>query len=52
VAGLDELGIAVGAVERAQKGVDPVAGVPVDAVDAPLAQALQEIDGDELRQAR
>src|SRR4029453_5020173 len=49
VAGLDEVGIAVSPVERAEEGVDPVAGVAVDAVDAPLAQALQEIVRDELR---
>ena len=39
VARLDELGIPVRAVERAEEAVDPVAGIPVDAMDAPLAQA-------------
>ena len=48
VAGLDEVGVAVGPVERAEEGIDPVAGVAVDPVDAPLAQALQDVVGDEL----
>ena len=48
VTGLDEVGVAVGPVERAEERVDPVAGVAVDAVDVPLAQALQEVVGDEL----
>ena len=38
---LDELGIALRAVERAEEPVDPVAGIPVDAVDAPLAEACE-----------
>ena len=50
VARLDELGPALllRAVERAEEGVDPVARVAVDALDPPLAQALQDVVGDEL----
>ncbi len=48
VARLDELRVAVGAVERAQERVDPVARVAVDAVDAPLAEAFEDVVGDEL----
>src|SRR5207248_9113187 len=48
VAGLDEVGIAVRAVERAEERVDAVARVPVDAVDVPLAQAFQDVVSDEL----
>ena len=44
-------GVAVSPVERADDAVDPVAGIAVDAVDAPLAQALQQIIGDELAHA-
>ena len=48
VARLDELGIAVSAVERAEEGVDPVARIAVDAPDAPLAQPLQDVIGNQL----
>ena len=47
MASLDEP-VAVGPVERAEEAVDPVPRVAVDALDAPLAQAFQEIVGDEL----
>src|SRR5207253_9760544 len=45
---LDEVGVALRAVERADDGVDPVARVTVDPVDAPLGQALEQEVGDEL----
>ena len=41
-----------GAVERAEEAVDPVAGIAVDAVDAPLAQALENEVDDELGHLR
>src|SRR5207248_10256307 len=47
VARLDELGVAACAVERAEKRVDPVAGVAVDAPYAPFAQPLEDVVGDE-----
>jgi hypothetical protein len=45
---LRELGIVVCPFERAEEAVDPVTGVAVDAVDSPLAQALENEVGDEL----
>src|SRR5213075_2419491 len=48
VADLDQLRVAAGAVEGAEEGVDPVTGVAVDAVDAPLAEALEREIGNEL----
>ena len=41
VTNLDELGIAVGAVERAEDGVDPVAGIAVEAMHSPLPQPVE-----------
>ena len=49
VARLDELGVAVSAVEGPEEAVDPVAGVAVHAVDARLAQALQHVVRNQLR---
>ena len=48
VARLDELGVIICAVERAEEAVDPVPRVAVDAVDPPLAQALQNEIGNQL----
>ena len=48
VADLDEPRVAVGAVERAEKAVDAVAGIPEQTVDAPLAEALQNEIGSRL----
>src|SRR5213079_1524788 len=48
-ADLDELGIAAGAVEGAEEGVDAVAGVAVDPVDAPLGQPFEHVVSDEFR---
>jgi hypothetical protein len=47
VADLDELRIATCAVEGAEEGVDPVAGVAVDPVDAPLGQPLENVVSDQ-----
>src|SRR4051812_46644177 len=48
VAHLNELRLAAGAVERPEKRIDPVARIPVDAPDAPLAQPLQNVIGNQL----
>ena len=48
VARLDELGVGLRPVERAEEPVDPVARVAVDAVDAPLAETLEDEVGNEL----
>ena len=48
---LDELRVAFRAVERPEESVDPVARIAVDAVNAPLAQALEDVVGDELSHA-
>src|SRR5581483_7725078 len=45
---LDELGVAVRPVECSDESVDPVAGIAVDAVHAPLAEALEDEVGDHL----
>ena len=47
VADLDELRIAAGTVEGAEEGVDPVAGVAVDPVDAPIGQPLEDVVSDQ-----
>src|SRR2546423_4791510 len=49
VADLDELGIAAGAVEGAQKGVDAVPRVAIDSVNAPLGQPLEDVISDQFR---
>src|SRR5207302_10308324 len=49
VACLDEVELVLRAVERAEEGVDPVAGIAVDPLDAPLPEALEHVVGDELR---
>ena len=48
VANLDELRVAARPIECAEQRVDPVAGIAVNALDAPLAQALEDEVGDEL----
>src|SRR5439155_26801332 len=48
VAHLDELGVAVGAVERAEKAVDAVTRIPVDAVNPPLREAFEHKVRDDL----
>src|SRR5438105_1257382 len=48
VADLDELRVPIRAVEGAQEGVDPVAGIAVHAVDSPLGEALQDVISDQL----
>jgi hypothetical protein len=45
---LRELRILVGTLECAEEAVDPVTGVPVDAVDSPVTQSLQDEVCDEL----
>ena len=45
---LDELRVAVGAVERPQESVDPVARIAEQAMYSPFAQAFQDVVGDEL----
>jgi len=47
VAGLDQLRVPIGAVQRSEHRVDPIAGIAVDAVDAPLTQALEQVVRDE-----
>src|SRR3954471_8440034 len=42
VPGLQEADLAAGAIERTHDTVDAVAGITVDAIDAPVAQALHE----------
>ena len=49
VADLDELWVAARAVEGAEEGVDAVAGVAVDPVDAPLGQPFEHVVSDEFR---
>jgi hypothetical protein len=46
VAHLHELDLVADLVERAQQTVDAVAGVAVDAIDAPLVEAIQHESGD------
>ena len=40
--GLDELDLALGAVERAEHAVDAVAGIAEDVPDAPVVETLDE----------
>src|SRR5205085_10641151 len=49
VARLDEVELVLRPVERAEERVDPVAGIAVDPLDAPLPEALEHVVGDELR---
>jgi hypothetical protein len=42
VAGLDEADLVADLVEAAEDAVDPVAGIPVDLLDAPLGEALED----------
>src|SRR5204863_3140603 len=49
VSDLDELGVAACAVEGAEEGVDAVAGVAVDPVDAPLGEPFEDVVSDEFR---
>jgi hypothetical protein len=46
---LDEVELVLGPVGRAQEGVDPVAGMAIDPLDAPLPETLEHVVGDELR---
>src|SRR5205823_3055954 len=44
---LDEVRVAARAVEGAEEGVDPVTGISVDPVDAPLPQSVEDVVSDE-----
>ncbi len=46
VAGLDEADLVLALGEGAHDPVDPVAGIAVDALDAPIDEALDEVIGD------
>ena len=49
VARLDELGVPLGAVERAEEGVDPVPRIAEHPVDAPFLEPAQDEVGNMLR---
>src|SRR5438132_11268760 len=39
---LDEVDLSVGAIERAEHAVDPVAGIAVNAFDAPISETFDQ----------